>query len=361
MVLEKCQIGKKILSLRKQNNLTQEQLADAIGISVPAVSKWEHGKTLPDVMLLPSLARVLHTDINDLFSYQENLTEQEIRQMMRDIMETCKSKGFSKGMEKVFGLLKEYPNSDYLKLEVAISVERCAFAALEGFSEEEYKKWMEQSVLLFDEIYHKENVEEDIREAAFAGLISRYIQEGRLEEAESLLSNSTKRAFDGSRMLPIIYFQQEKYHRAKESIQKNLLLDIQNLMCEIRMLFHISVKKEEYEKSLQYAQTYYQIGTKIFLLPSYPSELLTEAWILRNDVDKALGYFKDYVEEILFAAEHIHSSIYFDSIADSIVLWSNQSEDQIKKGMYRAIGENPVYRPLLETKQGRNVWERLSN
>ena len=56
-------IGEKIASLRKQQNLTQEQLARALDISVPAVSKWENGATMPDISLLAPIARMLHTDI----------------------------------------------------------------------------------------------------------------------------------------------------------------------------------------------------------------------------------------------------------------------------------------------------------
>ena len=50
------EIGKKIAFLRKQQNFTQEQLAREVGVSVPAVSKWETGAAMPDIsLLMPSL------------------------------------------------------------------------------------------------------------------------------------------------------------------------------------------------------------------------------------------------------------------------------------------------------------------
>lgn len=50
-------IGKKIYELRKQNGMTREQLAKAVGVSTPAVSKWETGTSMPDILLLAPIAR----------------------------------------------------------------------------------------------------------------------------------------------------------------------------------------------------------------------------------------------------------------------------------------------------------------
>ena len=57
-------IGNKIRELRKQRGITQEQLAESLGISFQAVSKWERGETLPDISLLPTLADILETTID---------------------------------------------------------------------------------------------------------------------------------------------------------------------------------------------------------------------------------------------------------------------------------------------------------
>ena len=48
---------------RKALELTQEQVAERLGVSASAVNKWERGNTCPDIMLLPALARLLETDV----------------------------------------------------------------------------------------------------------------------------------------------------------------------------------------------------------------------------------------------------------------------------------------------------------
>ena len=50
-------IGNKILFLRKNKGVTQEQLAQTLGVSNQAVSKWESGQCFPDIQLLPDIAR----------------------------------------------------------------------------------------------------------------------------------------------------------------------------------------------------------------------------------------------------------------------------------------------------------------
>ena len=60
-------VGETIATLRKEAGLTQENLANMLGVSSQAVSKWETGTTMPDIMLLPLIADVFDTDIDTLF------------------------------------------------------------------------------------------------------------------------------------------------------------------------------------------------------------------------------------------------------------------------------------------------------
>lgn len=61
-------IGKKISELRKEKSITQEELAEMLGISPQAVSKWENDLSCPDIMLLPEIAKIFGTTVDELFS-----------------------------------------------------------------------------------------------------------------------------------------------------------------------------------------------------------------------------------------------------------------------------------------------------
>lgn len=71
-------IGKKIIELRKTRGMTQEQLAAALGVTAPAVSKWETDSSYPDITLLCPLARALGTDVDFLLAFEEDLSQEKL-------------------------------------------------------------------------------------------------------------------------------------------------------------------------------------------------------------------------------------------------------------------------------------------
>ena len=64
--MEQEKIGKFIKKLRKENNLTQKDLADKYGVTYQAVSKWETGKNIPDISLLKEISKDFNVNIEDL-------------------------------------------------------------------------------------------------------------------------------------------------------------------------------------------------------------------------------------------------------------------------------------------------------
>ena len=61
-------LAENIKRLRTKGGMTQKELADRLFITFQAVSKWENGKTAPDIFTLPELAKLLNCRIDDLFS-----------------------------------------------------------------------------------------------------------------------------------------------------------------------------------------------------------------------------------------------------------------------------------------------------
>ena len=66
-------IGKRIGLLRKEKGLTQEELAQHMGVSPQAVSKWENDQTCPDISALPKLAGLLGVSVDELLSGKQEL------------------------------------------------------------------------------------------------------------------------------------------------------------------------------------------------------------------------------------------------------------------------------------------------
>ncbi len=75
--MDQDKIGKFISISRKDKGLTQKQLAEELGVSINAVSKWERGLNLPDASLMKELCMILGVTLNELFE-GEKLTSEEI-------------------------------------------------------------------------------------------------------------------------------------------------------------------------------------------------------------------------------------------------------------------------------------------
>ena len=85
-------LGKRIALLRRQKGLKQDELAEQLGISPQAVSKWENDQTCPDISLLPKLAELLGVSVDELLSGKQELqpvvrmVPQEQRKDIKDMM-----------------------------------------------------------------------------------------------------------------------------------------------------------------------------------------------------------------------------------------------------------------------------------
>ena len=88
-------IGKFIASCRKKQKLTQEQLAEKLGITYKAVSKWETGKGLPDASIMMDLCNILEISVNDLLSGEKIAKEQYEDKVDENLIKLQKQKEFA--------------------------------------------------------------------------------------------------------------------------------------------------------------------------------------------------------------------------------------------------------------------------
>jgi transcriptional regulator with XRE-family HTH domain len=112
-------ISEVIRNNRKKANLTQEQVANYLNISAPAVNKWESSISYPDITLLAPLARILKIDVNTLLAFNEELTDAEVKSLTKGVGETASKEGFPKAFEKASNLIKQYPSCDELVYSIS--------------------------------------------------------------------------------------------------------------------------------------------------------------------------------------------------------------------------------------------------
>lgn len=93
---------------RKELKLTQEDVAQFVGVSRAAVSKWEQGLSYPDITLLPKLAMLLDLTIDSLLGYQPQLTAKRIAELYSELAQRFAKEEFAQVDEAIQQLIKEY-------------------------------------------------------------------------------------------------------------------------------------------------------------------------------------------------------------------------------------------------------------
>ena len=106
--MDQIKIGKFISAKRKEKKLTQCMLAEMLGVTDRAISKWENGRCLPDVGVMPDLCKILNISINDLFSGEVIDMKENQKKLEENLLEITK--------------IKEQRDKELLFLEVFICV-----------------------------------------------------------------------------------------------------------------------------------------------------------------------------------------------------------------------------------------------
>jgi len=116
-------LGNTIRQLRRRDRRTQEALAEALGVTSQAVSRWESGGCYPDMNLIPSIANYFGVSIDELFGYT-NQREQRIDELVTRIYEMkWKNNGVDHNITECIAFARdaliEFPGNDQLMLSLA--------------------------------------------------------------------------------------------------------------------------------------------------------------------------------------------------------------------------------------------------
>lgn len=107
-------LNERIKNLRKHKDLTQEQLAEFLGVSPQAVSRWETGTTCPDIAVLPQLAELFGITVDALLGVDENEKRREINRIIAEAEEKIDQNITEEPIILLRNALKKYPNNERL-------------------------------------------------------------------------------------------------------------------------------------------------------------------------------------------------------------------------------------------------------
>lgn len=111
----KLSIGENIRNFRKKNDLTQEELAERLGVTYQSVSRWENGATYPDLELLPAISELLSVTVDELLGMPQIEKEKRAIETFDELRRECIKRDYD--AEKIVTLLRDirrnYLDSDY--------------------------------------------------------------------------------------------------------------------------------------------------------------------------------------------------------------------------------------------------------
>ena len=256
------QIHQIIREKRKALGLTQEQVAERLGVSTPAVNKWEKGSTYPDITLLPALARLLETDLNTLLSFQAELTQQEIDDFVNAVDQVIKEQGYEQGFQMALDKLREYPACEGLLYWVTLYLD----GAMLFYGVSEHVPYKAQLQSFYERLAG--SAEASVRETAQAMLIANYRQCGELAKAEALIQSLPRAALDQEEQWAVRYTQQGNDEEAKKLWAHRLRSGVMEIQTALLYLLEIALKEGEAADAALYASKYEDL-TRAFELPEW--------------------------------------------------------------------------------------------
>lgn len=101
----KLTIGENIRNFRKKNDLTQEALADRLGVTYQSISRWENGTTYPDLELIPAISELLSVTVDELFGIPQAEKEKQATEAFDELRRECMKRDYD--AEHIVSLLRD--------------------------------------------------------------------------------------------------------------------------------------------------------------------------------------------------------------------------------------------------------------
>lgn len=179
-------IGAVIRTNRKRLGLTQEQVASRLGVTAPAVNKWERGAALPDIALLGPIARLLGVSLEELLSFREDLTEEELADLIGQADRRFSDGPYEEAFAWVRDTLAQWPNCGKLTMHLVQMAD--SWARMEELPPDgERDRFItDRYVRLLD------SGEEDLRRSAAEALVSLHLWRKQYGSAEAFLQRFSK-------------------------------------------------------------------------------------------------------------------------------------------------------------------------
>lgn len=276
-------INQIIRQKRKELSLTQEQIAAYLGVSAPAVHKWEKGSSYPDITLLPALARLLQTDLNTLLSFQENLSDAEITHFVNEVDKTVREKNYGAAFQMGIEKMQEYPTCENLLFAVTMYLN----GALLLYDVPEPENYEETLETYYERLSASESAK--IRDTAVSMLIAYNRRRKNYSKAAELIHTLPSSFIDKEEQLAILHTEQEQYLDAMKIWEHRILNSVTEIQTALMRMLEIAVKEKQPENADFYAAIYEQVSRLFQVAQWIPYTAKLWLSVIRQDKAECLS------------------------------------------------------------------------
>lgn len=335
-------INEVIRKCRKEQNLTQEQVANYLGVTAPAVNKWENGVSYPDITMLAPLARVLKTNVDTLLSFKEEITDKEINDFIREISKDVSVEGYVNTFEKASKKIKEYPTCDKLILNLAQVLNGYLLMGTEEVNDRE--KYQRQIVAWFESVAFSNDTE--VSKMAIMSLSQNYITQGEYEEAQKLLDQIPEVGYDKRMTQVSLYRKQGNYEKAFEVQETMLYQSVNSVTSSLLQLSTLLCEQNEYDVALEYADLVDSVARQFDLGSFVGASAKLAIYVKLQDVTNSLHTLEDALNGLDSLRDMRSSKLYCH-------MKFNEEDgiDQMKVMMKKSLLTDPELEFLRDTPQ----------
>ena len=238
------QIGEVIRKYRKRKNMTQEEIANRLGVTAPAVNKWENGISQPDIMLLAPIARLLNITLDTLLSFQEELTVEEINSIVHEVDAKLKNETYEKAFQWAKGKIEQYPNCEQLVWQMALIFDAWRLAKNIPDSEK-YEAYINDWY-----VRALDSEDENIRNRAADSLFGFYSRKKQYEKAEEYLKYFSSQDPERKRKQAFIYSNTNRVNDAYKAYEELLFSGYQMMSMVFQSMYVLAMQDKDRDKAL---------------------------------------------------------------------------------------------------------------
>lgn len=298
------QIGEVIRKYRKEKNLTQEEMARALGVTAPAVNKWENSNSLPDVMLLAPIARLLDITLDTLLSFQEALTEDEINSLIYELDDSLKKEPYEEVFQWAKKKREQFPNCEKLFLNMAVVLD--AWRLVNKVPNAE--KYTDEIICCY--IRALDSKEEEIRQRAADSLFHFYTREEQYDKAEEYLAYFPDRDPEKKRKQAQICARTDRREEAYKAYEELLFSGYQRMSVVLNGIYQLAAEEKDSEKEQMIVTIQRQLAALLEMGEYQALMWELEPAMRRRDADAAADIAKRLLENIPAICTYMESRLY---------------------------------------------------